>query len=30
MPDMPLWDRTQIDKPVGPPKDETGKTVKYV
>ena len=30
MPDMPLWDRTKVDKPVGPPKDETGKTVKYV
>lgn len=29
-PDMDKWDNTAIDKPVGPPKDETGKTVKYV
>ena len=28
--DMDKWDNTVIDKPVGPPKDESGKTVKYV
>ncbi len=30
MPDMPLWDNTVLDEPVGPPKDATGKTKKYV
>jgi len=30
MPDMPLWDTTAIDKPLGPPKDEDGRTTKYV
>ena len=29
VPDMPLWDRTQVDKPVGPPKQD-GRTKKYV
>jgi N-acetyl sugar amidotransferase len=30
VPDMPLWDSTEIDKPLGPPKDEAGGTQKYV
>ena len=30
VPDMAAWDRTHVDKPVGPPKDEQGKTIKYV
>jgi hypothetical protein len=30
LPDMPLWDTTAIDKPLGPPKDEDGRTTKYV
>jgi N-acetyl sugar amidotransferase len=30
LPDMPLWDTTAIDKPLGPPKDEEGRTTKYV
>ena len=30
LPDMDKWDNTVLDKPVGPPKDESGKTVKYI
>jgi N-acetyl sugar amidotransferase len=30
MPDMPLWDNTKLDAPVGPPKTEEGRTKKYV
>ena len=30
VPDMPLWDSTDIDKPLGPPKDEAGRSAKYV
>jgi hypothetical protein len=30
MPDMPKWDSTPLDKPVGPPKNEAGRTAKYV
>jgi N-acetyl sugar amidotransferase len=30
LPDMPLWDTTQVDKPLGPPKGEAGRTEKYV
>ena len=30
LPDMPLWDTTEIDKPLGPPKDEAGRVTKYV
>ena len=30
LPDMPLWDTTEIDTPLGPPKDEAGRTAKYV
>jgi N-acetyl sugar amidotransferase len=30
LPDMPLWDSTEIDKPLGPPKDEAGRSSKYV
>ena len=30
MPDMPRWDQTLIDTPVGTPKDERGRNVKYV
>jgi hypothetical protein len=30
LPDMPLWDTTAIEKPLGPPKDEDGRTTKYV
>jgi hypothetical protein len=29
-PDFTEWDRTVIDKPLGPIKDESGKTVKYL
>jgi len=29
-PDMGEWDSTVIDKPLGPTKDDVGKTVKYV
>jgi N-acetyl sugar amidotransferase len=29
-PDMPLWNNTRVDKPIGPPKDGDGRTVKYV
>ena len=28
--DMPLWDTTEIDKPLGPPKDEAGRITKYI
>ncbi len=28
--DMDLWDRTEVDKPVGPPKSQDGKTRGYV
>jgi hypothetical protein len=30
MPDMDRWDRTRLDKSVGPAKDASGKVVKYV
>ena len=30
MPDMPKWDDTKVDKPVGPPKSGDGKTTKYL
>lgn len=30
LPDMGLWDNTLVDKPVGPPKDPSGKTSKYL
>jgi N-acetyl sugar amidotransferase len=30
LPDMHLWDQTALAKPVGPAKDEDGKTVGYV
>lgn len=30
MHDMALWDRTRLDQPVGPPKDEGGLTAKYL
>lgn len=30
MPDMHLWDRTPVDKPVGPPKGDSGRVTKYV
>jgi N-acetyl sugar amidotransferase len=30
VPDMPLWDNTALDAPVGPPKDASGKIKKYV
>lgn len=28
--DMPLWDATEINKPLGPPKDEAGRVTKYI
>lgn len=28
--DMPKWDQTQVDKPVGPPKNSDGKTETYL
>ena len=30
LPDMPLWNTTAIDKPLGSPKDEEGRTTMYV
>ncbi|MFN0183122.1 MAG: N-acetyl sugar amidotransferase [Aquabacterium sp.] len=30
LPDMDLWDRTGLDKPVGPPRGEDGKPLEYV
>ena len=30
MHDMAQWDHTVIDKPIGPPKDDAGRTAKYV
>lgn len=30
LPDMPLWDATKIDKPLGPLKDDAGRVTKYV
>lgn len=30
LPDMHLWDTTDIDKPLGPSKDQTGHTTKYL
>lgn len=30
LPDMPQWDNTHIDTPVGPAKDENGRTAGYV
>jgi len=30
LPDMNQWDRTVVDKPVGPPRDETGKVKTYI
>lgn len=30
LPDMPLWDATKIDKPLGPVKDDAGRVTKYV
>ena len=30
LPDMPRWDDTKVDKPVGPPKDADGRISKYV
>jgi N-acetyl sugar amidotransferase len=30
LPDMNRWDRTLVDKPVGPPRDEKGKVKTYI
>jgi N-acetyl sugar amidotransferase len=30
LPDMSLWDSTSVEKPLGPPKDEAGRSKKYV
>lgn len=30
LPDMPRWDTTPLDSPVGPPRDEQGRMKKYV
>lgn len=30
LPDMPQWDTTVLDKPVGPPRDHAGGSTKYV
>lgn len=30
VPDMPLWDVTPVEKPIGPPKDREGRSQKYV
>lgn len=30
LPDMPQWDVTVVDQPLGPPKDDAGRSAKYV